>query len=659
MTTMMTTLGMLPDSQPSLLCVHAHVRLSLVLACSDFGVPARPTPGPLDGEDDDDDDDEFSEFAVPATLSAPITDFDASPKATEPTPFPSVPSPAEDDLDIATGLANAHPARVSDEAAADSSQGSHTADMQASIQGAPGDVQADVEKDAFGDSSDEPPPIGDLSDEPLPIQSSLQTSESAAAESNETLASTPLTSEAPLAPPEDGENEFDDLASTNQPGARTSLVVAGDDADEFGGFAESSPAAAPSSDDVFGDEDDEDEDDGFGGFTPATEPARANDDEFGDFVDTPRALGAPALPTADDDDDFGGFADATSKQAGEDDDDFGDFDSGGVAGTDDFDEFSSASAQAPPAELLASPAAATSSTLIPASAIDGSDAHLLKQAAVDVLQRVLPESCGPTTGVTGCPTLDVMLSQQAPSSEQPPWHVSIWHAPDKAAIDARPWVDSVVEQGLLHSLGMPPRDQDATVSQARESPPPAASKMQSMGSPSDAPAAVGSMPTHEPFAAASATMPTMEPMPIGSTFGGDDPFGAFTSTPAPPATLAAPPGAASMQDDFGAFGGFDTSASAPPPAAPSLPPGVGVAPLEFDLSQLGASTSSMATLTPMNGSGDVLSSSMQQLGMDDMFASLESVGSAPAPAGSQDAWLAKLPDLSFVLNPSLDRPMVM
>jgi len=57
---------------------------------SDFGVPARPVAAPIDGDEDDD---EFSEFAIPAKLSAPIGDFDASPKVPSASFVPTAKSP--------------------------------------------------------------------------------------------------------------------------------------------------------------------------------------------------------------------------------------------------------------------------------------------------------------------------------------------------------------------------------------------------------------------------------------------------------------------------------------------------------------------------------------------------------------------------------------
>ena len=193
----------------------------------------------------------------------------------------------------------------------------------------------------------------------------------------------------------------------------------------------SEPAAPPAPQDK--------EDDGFGDFeAPPAPPAPKDkeDDGFGDFADAPaRAVGQ----TREDDDGFGGFADANTPAASavKADDvrkrdhsqpacacnlslcvarlrsqDFGDFDAGGSAtATTDF-----SSAPAPvPLPVVPTPAP-TAPGLVPAAVVDGPDPTALKLAAADALLHVLPTSAQlQSTGMTGCPTLDQMLSQQVRS----------------------------------------------------------------------------------------------------------------------------------------------------------------------------------------------------------------------------------------------------
>ena len=193
--------------------------------------------------------------------------------------------------------------------------------------------------------------------------------------------------------------------------------------DGFGDFEAPPAPAAPK----------DKEDDGFGDFEapPApSAPKDKEDDGFGDFADAPaRAVGQ----TREDDDGFGGFAVANTpaSSAVKADDvrkrdhsqpacecnlslcvarlhsqDFGDFDAGGSA-----TDFSSAPAPVPlPAVPTPAP---TAPGLVPADVMDGPDPTALKLAAADALLHVLPTSAQlQSTGMTGCPTLDQMLSQQ-------------------------------------------------------------------------------------------------------------------------------------------------------------------------------------------------------------------------------------------------------
>ena len=176
------------------------------------------------------------------------------------------------------------------------------------------------------------------------------------------------------------------------------------------------------------------EDDGFGDFgAPPAPPAPQDkeDDGFGDFAVAPtRAVGQER------EDGFGGFAVATATDASAvnaDDvrkrdhsqpmcacspslcfarllsQDFGDFDAGDSA-TATTDYNSAPATASSPAVPTPAP---TTPGLVPAAVMDGSDPAAFKLAAADALLRVLPTSAQlQCTGMTGCPTLDQMLSQQ-------------------------------------------------------------------------------------------------------------------------------------------------------------------------------------------------------------------------------------------------------
>ena len=190
--------------------------------------------------------------------------------------------------------------------------------------------------------------------------------------------------------------------------------------------------------------------------------------------------------------------------------------------------------------------------------------------------------------------------------------------------EAGQWADSLIEQGLLQSLGMPMRDAAAL---PREASPPVPSPVAVTPSGAGAnPDGFGSIP-------AFSSGPPM-PLPSASSFGGDDdPFGGFAAPIPPPAAVAAPTAVAppSMDDDFGSFGGFGgptTTPSAPPAmppptsmgddfgfggfeasaplVPPGAPPGVSSTPLDFDLSMLGGSTASITGPARVGSSGDLL-----------------------------------------------------
>ena len=292
------------------------------------------------------------QFAIPAKLSAPIGDFDASPKVSSASFVPTAKSPV-------------------------------------TLPTEDGDDFSD-----FGSSqpSDSVPASAQVPAEPE-VQSTAMP----------TVASFSSSAAAPES------DEFSDVSP-----AKACLSSS---------FSE--PAAPPAPKDK--------EDDGFGDFEAPPAPAAPKDKEddgFGDFADAPaRAVGQ----TREDDDGFGGFADANTPAASavKADDvrkrdhsqpacacnlslsvvrlhsqDFGDFDAGGSA-----TDFSSAPAPVPlPAVPTPAP---TAPGLVPAAVVDGPDPTALKLAAADALLHVLPTSAQlQSTGMTGCPTLDQMLSQQ-------------------------------------------------------------------------------------------------------------------------------------------------------------------------------------------------------------------------------------------------------
>jgi len=611
---------------------------------SDFGVPARPTTMPLDA--DDDDDDEFSEFAVPATLSASIGDFDASPKGRDEAPMlpptvaaaafePPLEAPKEEDVTPAAaatlpapgdayasssmGMASAPDALAeevvvaSDRSASAPSSGLSPVSMSTAVARPPGAA----ETDDFGSGLSTGAVVASdgLVAAPDNIAGSLA---SASTHLGDTK-------------PSDATDDFNDFGDGLPPAASAGEDVFGDDDDDFGGFADSSQAKTAS---VPAGSAPVDEDNDFGGLADApAPPASKDDDGFGEFNDFKPAA-------TDDDDDFGGFADAT-KPAASADDDFGDFDTGACGG-DGFDSFGSAPAPTPPP--VPQP---TASAVVPASAFDGTDTAALKIALLEALRSAFPPSDHlQGTGVTGCPTLDQVLSQQLRSPGGPAWNTSIWQSFDTPE-DAWSWSDSLIEQSLLQALGMPPRNQDGpitTPSTPRESPsaarlPTPAALPAAFDTFSAAPA-MPAAPTESNIGGDDAAFGGFT-SPAPAAFGGDDPFGGFAS---PTSTEVKPP-ATAMDDDFGAFGGFGTSSSVPPPA----PPPVGVSPMDFDLSQLGGSAA--PTMPPPMAAAPPLGN---------MPSSLDPMRASVAPGIAKEAWLAKLPDLAFVLKETLDRPsMVM
>jgi len=516
--------------------------------------------------------------------------------------------------------------------------------------------------------------------------------------------------------------------------------------DEFGDFGASS---APTS--VV--------EDGFSGSATADaipDSTVEEDDDFGGFAD------AGAADGADDDDDFGGFADASPAAAEDTDDDFGAFgdSGGGNLGGGDFGSFSTSASPAPPAatttpqpatqEQGVSDPAATACGLLSSSVFDGEDLGSVKVAAAEFLRRSLPPpQATDVTGVTGCPTLDQLLTGQASTaSGTPAWSSAAWHSSSNSLESEWTWSGSLIEESLLRSLGMPLSDPSPeTSSPAGGSGGAAAAQGAAIlreGTPATAATAVfeeaatvsGSpMPTVAPSAAtddfsgfsdsppgiqassqpsagmiddafgsfaSNASLPSGQP---GGAFGDftttafdsapqtgaapsagltGDAFGDFSTTapestpphgdaffsgfdsapPAGPIQADATTPSASMLDD--AFGSFaSNSASAAPPlsagdafndfaASSGIPgpvsgPPSGVGLLDVDFLGMGGSGSSASSSLPPQA----------QFGMGDMLlASLDPLTDSAAPASSNlyGEWLARLPDLSFVLSDKLCRP---
>lgn len=471
----------------------------------------------------------------------------------------------------------------------------------------------------------------------------------------------------------------------------TPPVLKSSDLDSVEAVSEKALGAVDSNDDVFGD----DGDDEFGGFadsgTKAVPPREStDDDDFGDFDDAPAAPpnavdeGSDGFVAAQEkpgeDDEFGGFASVNNRGGTDDDEDFGDFDAGKGANDDEFDSFTAAS---PSADSNFTPVASQpTSALVPATVLDGNDMDALKAAVTDAMNLAFPPDVvelHPGAAVTDCPTLDQLLSQQVRLPGGPAaWSTGVWQAPDATLTWG--WSGSHFQAGLIRALGLAGDDQDPSAAQSaargprRVQPPTASSAVPPSAAltPFDAPPVV--VPVLDSFASppsapltsnapcsdefGSFTSPSTVPHApqmtrtsagIGSSGGfdmtpspsvvqssGDEfgSFGGFDSAPSAPAGQSA-------ADNFGSFGGFDSAPPAPTGAAPHPVSGPSV---DFDLSQLVGTTS-------------MLSAPAAPLGMSDTLASLEPV-SAPTVSTptSTDGWLAKLPDLSFVLNISLDRP---
>ena len=338
------------------------------------------------------------QFAIPAKLSAPIGDFDASPKVPSASFVPTAKSPVTlptEDGDDFSDFGSSQPS--------DSVPASAQVPAEPEVQSTAMPTVASFSSSTAALESDEFSYVS-------PAKACLSSSFSEPA--------------APPAPQDKEDDGFGDFEAPPAPPAPK-----GKEDDGFGDFE--APPAPPAPQGK--------EDDGFGDFeAPPAPPAPKDkeDDGFGDFADAPaRAVGQ----TREDDDGFGGFADANTPAASavKADDvrkrdhsqpacacnlslcvarlhsqDFGDFDAGGSAtATTDF-----SSAPAPvPLPVVPTPAP-TAPGLVPAAVVDGPDPTALKLAAADALLHVLPTSAQlQSTGMTGCPTLDQMLSQQVRS----------------------------------------------------------------------------------------------------------------------------------------------------------------------------------------------------------------------------------------------------
>jgi len=270
-----------------------------------------------------------------------------------------------------------------------------------------------------------------------------------------------------------------------------------------------------------------------------------------------------------------------------------------------------------------------------------------------------------------------MLSQQVGLPGVPAWNTSIWQTFESPQ-DAWSWSNSVLEQSLLQALGMP-REQDTSSTGAEMMPPPAPVTVPTMSNADQpgfntlpastrfgndafdsfaplSPAAAAVQPPAAPtanddfsgfggFASPPAAAATV--VPPAASVAGDD-FGGFGDFASPPAVAAAakPPAASVAGDDFGGFGDF---ASPPAVAAAAKPPAASVAGDDFGGFGGFDSFSSAATTAPNMPNMPPGA----QLGTAGKYGSLDP---SPTPAAASSSWVAKLPNLAFVLNEKLDRP---
>ena len=231
----------------------------------------------------------------------------------------------------------------------------------------------------------------------------------------------------------------------------------------------------------------------------------------------------------------------------------------------------------------------------------------------------------------------------------PAWNTSIWQTFESPQ-DAWSWSNSVLEQSLLQALGMP-REQDTASTGAEVMPPPAPVTVpttSNAGQPgfNTLPASTrfgnDAFDSFAPLSPAAAAVKPPAAPSANDDFSG---FGGFASPPAAAATVV-PPAASVAGDDFGGFGDF---ASPPAVAAAAKPPAASVAGDDFGGFGGFDSFSSAATTAPNMPNMPPGA----QLGTAGKSGSLDP---SPTPAAASSSWVAKLPNLAFVLNEALDRP---
>mmetsp|Transcript_52252 Transcript_52252/g.137464 ORF Transcript_52252/g.137464 Transcript_52252/m.137464 type:complete len:722 (+) Transcript_52252:59-2224(+) len=644
---------------------------------SEFGVPACPPSSSSAPALDDDD--EFAEFAVSAapnaSISAVIGGFDASPRGAG-KEFEAEPSAAPSIGDVATGVEEVAATNIPSEPESPPPPAGLSAPATEVDTEDPGLTIAPAPMEAAP-----VPPEASL--DPVAALSGSEEMSAAGAESSvEIAAPGPDARDAASEPTglaDGGEDDFDDSgfvagppqASADDPGPKDGPAAAaqftvGDDEEdeEFSGFASSSEAVAP---------------------TP--QPAEDVDEGFGDFAAPP--VNAKDANTADDE--FGGFTESAA--AGDDDfgDDFGDF--GDDGGNDDFDSFASAAPAAPVAPAPAPVPAPAVGPMVPAAAFQ--DAETLRQAINDVMHKAMPPPELPKLGLPP-PITFFQLIQQASSYPQmaSQFDFSLWQEPDLAELTGKILLDRHIEKGMRQALGLD--EDDGGVAQPTSEAPPKGASMSARG----ATAPVGSAQGDEIWAEAPASAPPVAaPKPASDAFGSfeQDAFGSDSSGFGPPAATTT-----QVDDDFGDFGGF--GASPPPPQAPAKPvaapnraadsfgasdpfsPDTSNAPPTFgggDDDFAGFSAATPPPPQPPSASGsalldldflaasappassnpppaDLVGSTMAQLGMADMLASLDTLSPMPPSAGNNktlSSWLDQLPRYDYLFSDTLSLPV--
>ena len=358
---------------------------------------------------------------------------------------------------------------------------------------------------------------------------------------------------------------------------------------------------------------------------------------------------------------------------------------------------------------LAQPDAA----LLTSAAFEG-DAQALKLAASQVLMNALPAplpcsssgigtGTGQTLSQSSC-RLDQLICAPAQDPALPAWQTSTWLV-QQPSPQSCAWDGSLLEKGFLDALGLP-LDAAPVANDARESP--------VMGSAGNERCATGAAGSSITAGSGSLAPPVAAPHGVGADDGFAG-FGDFSSPVATPAPLASsdafaaiagvstdppagggPPLPSNTTDTFGSFaGGSETASSLSPPAPAddlmglfgSATAGGTAAPVVSDsfggfsdsfagapqvsgppaaapgagLLDLGFFGDAQSVKPADSGGASLLNSTMAQMGMADMLASLESLEGPTAEVGGiersvADAWLSSLPDLSWVFSTELQRP---